>query len=228
MGNGVAVLIQHVGAAVFTDVDGAYNIIEEGLAGHEVYHADDIAVHNAVFPQGSGNDDGQFTGYLAHNRSGNVAVALHTLGIVVTVGIVVSIQQADTVGIQDVGTCHVVFLSPLVHQGLFFFSGHGVSGDVAPGTEGYSYIPIGFQLFFDTAGCDGSCGLHGIFQLADRTGVAHIDAHSADNQQKYCNGTDNTRHDFCAYAFQRSRSQLYCVKIKFLHNYFITFIDKVQ
>ena len=58
VGDGGSVFIQHIGAAVFADVNRDHDVVEEGLRGDKIDHAHDFTVLNTVLPQGSGHHNG--------------------------------------------------------------------------------------------------------------------------------------------------------------------------
>ena len=146
VGNGVAVLIHHMGAAVLTDVNGGHNIVEEGLLGYEIDHAHDFTVLNTVLPQGSGHHNGQLSGDLADGGSGDVGIALDGLLEVFTVGVTVAVKQTDAGAGQYVATHHAVVLHPAVQQRFLILDSGIWVAQFRHHTKGLCGVFVGLQL----------------------------------------------------------------------------------
>ena len=141
--DGVAVLIQHVGAGIFADLNGGHNVIEKGLIGDEIYHADNLAPLNTILPQGGGYHDGQFPGDLTDRGGGEPGVALDGLLEILPVRVVVAVKQAHAVGAQQIAALHAVIICPGVDQALFLSNRNSGVAELRNHTKSCDCILIG-------------------------------------------------------------------------------------
>ena len=120
MGNGIAIFVQHVSAAVVADADGCHNVIQEGLVGYKVDNTRNLTALNAVLPKRGGYHNGQFACNLTDRGSGKPRFSCHSLLKILPVGIIVAVKQAVTCGCQQISPLHIVVFSPSIDQGLLF------------------------------------------------------------------------------------------------------------
>ena len=148
VGNGIAGLVDHVGPAVLADLDGGYDIVQEGLGGNEIHHAHDGGAVNPVFVQGGCHHDGQFPGDFADQGLRYIDIALHGLLDIFPVGIVLSVENADAVHADEVPALEIVHGAALIDDGLFLLRRCLRIGELGDAAGIHGYIPVSGQLLF--------------------------------------------------------------------------------
>lgn len=90
--NGVAISVDHVSAAVFTDLNTSYNIIQKLRIRDKDNAACDLAVQAAVFPYRRCDYDHKLTGKSRHGGLGDCYLTFHCILEVLPVRIVVAVE----------------------------------------------------------------------------------------------------------------------------------------
>ena len=149
VGNGIAGLVDHIGPAVFADLDGGDNIVQKGLLRHKIDHAHNLAVPASVLVKRRGHHDGQLACDFADQGLGHIDAALHGLLHIFPVRVVVSIKNADAVGSDDVAPLEAVHGDALVDDGALFLQRHLVVGQLRDAAGIHGHVFVGGQLLLN-------------------------------------------------------------------------------
>ena len=122
IGNGIARFVDHIGSAVFSNLDGRNNVVQKGLGRYKIYDADDGGTLDSVFIQGRRDHNGQFPGNFADQRFRNIDVALHGLFYIFAVGIILSVKNTDAVQADNISALEIVHGGAFIDNGLLFFN----------------------------------------------------------------------------------------------------------
>ena len=146
VGDGVAVFIDHVGAAVFAHLDGGHDIVQKGLRRHKVDHAHNLGAVASAGIEGGGHHDGQLAGDFAHQGLGHIDRALHGLLDVFPVGVVLAVEDAQAVGPDDIAPLEAVHGGALVDDGALGLHGGVRVGQLGDAAGVHGHIFIGGEL----------------------------------------------------------------------------------
>ncbi len=149
VGDGITRLVDHVSPAVFADLDGGDNIIEEGLRRDKIDNPCNSPVLAAAGVDRRSHHDGQLSRHLADQGLGHIDIALHRLLDVFPAGVVVAVKNADAVGADDVAPLEAVHPDALIHYGAFFLHRHSGVGQLRNVARVHGYILVGRQLLAD-------------------------------------------------------------------------------
>ena len=123
VGDGVAVLVDYVGSAVFAELYTSHDVVEKFGIRNDDNAARCFAAGNAVFPDRSRDYDHQFAGQSGNGRSGYGDISFHRVLEVLAVGIVVAVE-AVPVRLDDVAALQFVILNGLLN----YFAEFAVGG----------------------------------------------------------------------------------------------------
>ena len=148
--DGVAVLREHVCAAIFTDQNRFHNLVQEGLIGDEVNNACNRAAVYTVFPDRRGDHDGKLSRHLTDGGGGNPAFTLNGVLEIFTIGIIVSVKQAVSVDVEQIPAHHAVAFRPVVDKSFFISHRYGVVAEFGDHAQILSRGAVGGELLSGT------------------------------------------------------------------------------
>ena len=183
--------VNHVRAAVFADMNGLHDVIEEGFMGHKVDYTGDSAALYAVQPDRRGHHDGQFPCNFAQGWHGDTDLPLSRLLEIRAVGVAVSVKQAPARQIQQIAALHTIRLSPVVYNPLLFSDGNGAVAELWNHTQAANRVLIGQQLVGNTGGGEGCGGLQALLQHRMGADVVGCNSYAAANQGRCCGHCQN-------------------------------------
>ena len=184
VGDGVAVFVNHVSAAVFTHLDGGHNVVQKGLRRYKVDHA-----HNAVSPapvgiEGGGHHDGQLAGNFADEGLGHIDSALHGLLDILPVGGVLAVENAQAVGADDIAPLEAVHGGPLVNDGPLGFQRGIRVGQLGDAAGVHGHVFVGGELLLNPLRGQHGGFAHHLVHCGDGAAVVEGDAGGAHQYQR--------------------------------------------
>ena len=206
MSNGVSVTIQHIGAAVFTDLEAGHNIVQERFGGYKVDHTGDLPALNTILPKRRGYHNRQLARNFADSGSGKPRIARQGLFEILPVRVIVAVKQAIASNRQQISPLHTVILRPGIHQGLFF--GNGYLRITKCGNHAHSFdrVSIRLKLVRHMFSCLVSDIRKRLLQHRLATGVAHDNTHAAAHNRRSACQSQETDQKLLTYAFHNLKS----------------------
>ena len=149
VGNGVAGFVDHIGAAVLTDLDGGDDVVQKSLRGDKIDHAHNPGALIAAGVEGGGHHDGQLPRNFADQRLGDIDIALEGLFYIFPVRVVLAVKQADAVGADEVAPLKAVHADPLVHNGPLLIQRNRAVGQLGDTACVHSDVFVGGQFLLN-------------------------------------------------------------------------------
>ena len=181
VGDGVSILVDHIGPAVFADLDRGYNVVQEGLRRDKVHHARNAP---AVGIDRRGHHNGQLSGDLADQGLGDVDIPLHRLLDILPVGIVFPVKKADAIHADEIAPLEAMKADPFVHDGLLLLHRCDGIGQLGNAPRVHGHILIGNQFLFNALGSQDGGLAHHLLHCGKSAPVIQPDAGASHHEQR--------------------------------------------
>ncbi len=198
IGNGIAGLVDHIGPAVLADLNGRDDVIQKSLRRDEVHNALNLP---SAGIKGCRHHNRQLPCNFADQRFRNIDIPLHGLLYILPVRIIISVEDADAVGVNDIAPLKAMQADPLVNDSALFIQRYKRAGQLRDAACVHGYIFVCGKFLFNTLGCQHRSLTHHLFYRGESAPVAQRNAERAYYNHGDQDGCYQAYCDFLADAF---------------------------